>query len=225
MPLSNRDLRAVANLTTQVRRIADAMTTPVAEAVDDVTATPDDAPTTVKLGSWVYGCPTGRHVAHSEMDCAEADEWKATFDEWMSSAVARFVSVVVTPVVEQDDDEDALRTARRRSLRVLLNQLNTGAPLTPEEAQFLARHVAEEIVEGNTERRKAGRLNEELARVRRALDPDDETYIRETVDEQARLNAKVAEQQAAIQRVRALLDTHLGPLATAAVQRALDGTK
>lgn len=44
----------------------------------------------------------------------------------------------------------------------------------------------------------------ELAELRRALDPDEERYIDETVDEQARLNAKIQEQQAAIERVHDL---------------------
>jgi len=52
----------------------------------------------------------------------------------------------------QAADEDAQRTARRVSLRVLLNRLNNGLPFTASEAQLLTRHVATEITEHNTAR-------------------------------------------------------------------------
>ncbi len=45
-------------------------------------------------------------------------------------------------------------------------------------------------------------LRAELDRIRRALDPDDETYIQETVDDQLAMTAKVAELEATIGRVR-----------------------
>ncbi|WP_329940957.1 hypothetical protein [Streptomyces sp. BE147] len=52
--------------------------------------------------------------------------------------------------------------------------------------------------------RENEQLRTELARIRRALDPDDERYIQETVDDQLALSAKVAELETAIERVRAI---------------------
>lgn len=48
-------------------------------------------------------------------------------------------------------------------------------------------------------------LAKELARIRRALDPDDAAYIRETVDDQLALRAKVEEATATLRRVRSML--------------------
>ncbi|MGA5506848.1 DUF6085 family protein [Streptomyces umbrinus] len=116
------------------------------------------------------------------------------------------------------DEEQTLRLLRRESLLVLLTRLQRGRTLTETEASALRQHVETEIREADAARAEEEALDVELTLIRRALDPDDERYISETVDEQL-------EMRAAIDRVRALLGTHLGPLATAAVQRALDGTE
>ncbi|MDV9194338.1 hypothetical protein [Streptomyces sp. Wh19] len=83
---------AVDRLTTQVRRVADAMETPVTASVIEDETTPGDAISAVKLGPQVFTCPTGRHVAHGGMDCDEADKWKVAFNQWMSSAATQFAA-------------------------------------------------------------------------------------------------------------------------------------
>ncbi|NUS80749.1 MAG: hypothetical protein HOV70_31705, partial [Streptomyces sp.] len=67
-------------------------------------------------------------------------------------------------------DEDALRAARRHSIRVLLNRLNNGLPLGSEEAQLLTRHVAAEICEANDGRKRAEQAEERLSRIRNMAD-------------------------------------------------------
>ncbi|MGW2379285.1 hypothetical protein [Streptomyces sp. NPDC001658] len=57
--------------------------------------------------------------------------------------------IPVPPVEAPAADEDAQRTTRRQSIRVLLNRLNNGLPLGSDEAQLLTRHVASEITEAN----------------------------------------------------------------------------
>lgn len=137
-------LRAVALLTTQVRRIADTLGTPVTDDTDGAQTTGDDTPTT--------------------------------------------------------RGAEKQRTIRRQQFRILLNQLNDGTtPLTTAQVQALTAYVADEIVECNMETQEADRLDAELDRIRRALDPDDETYIRETVDDQLAMTAT-------INRVRSALD-------------------
>lgn len=82
--------------------------------------------------------------------------------------------------------------------------------------QALTAYVADEIVECNMETQEADRLDAELARIRRALDPDDETYIRETVDDQLAMTAT-------INRVRAVRDQWaLNTLEPGQVRRLLD---
>lgn len=97
-------------------------------------------------------------------------------------------------------DADALRDARRDSLLVLLSQAQRGV-LTPDEGALLRQHVEAEIRDADTERTEfdvqwerlaadRDQLAEANARIRRALDPDDETYIRETVDDQLALTKR-----------------------------------
>lgn len=74
---------ALDRLTTQVRRVADTMATPVVEQDDAPQTTGDDGPiTAAKVRSWLPTCPSGQHVAHGGMDCAEVDEWKATAEQF-----------------------------------------------------------------------------------------------------------------------------------------------
>jgi hypothetical protein len=103
------------------------------------------------------------------------------------------------------DEDQTLKWARRESLLVLLTRLQRGRMLTEEDAGTLRHHIETEMREADTARAVAAAGNKR--------------HIQTMYAELA------AAQAAAIKRVRALLDTHLDPLATAAVQRALDGTE
>lgn len=102
------------------------------------------------------------------------------------------------------DEDDTLRWTRRESLLVLLTRLQRGRTLTEAEADTLRQHVETEIREANAERAEADALDVELTRIRRALDPDDERYIQETVDDFLNLNAKLDEATDTLRRVRAV---------------------
>lgn len=102
------------------------------------------------------------------------------------------------------ESEDSLRFLRRESLLVLLTRLQRGRTLTEAEADTLRQHVETEIREANAERAEADALDVELTRIRRALDPNDERYIQETVDDFLNLNAKLDEATDTLRRVRAV---------------------
>lgn len=200
-------LRAVDSLTTQVRRIADTLETPVADDADGAQTTGVYAPNLSNrpirtITSWLPACPSGRHPAHALQTCEEVDAFTAFVqDRVQQQSVAEWKTTGDdTPVTRGAEKQ---RTIRRQQFRILLNQLNDGTtPLTTAQVQALTAYVADEIVECNMETQEADRLDVELARIRRALDPDDETYIRETVDDQLAMTAKVAELEATIGRVR-----------------------
>lgn len=118
MTLSDRDIRAVARLTTQVKRIADALSTPVTAPVVEDETTPVD-------------------LRQQIANALEAADYR---QDMRRGDLADSIMPIVQAVAADRD-----------------------------------------------------RLAAELARIRRALDPDDETYIRETVDDQLRLQAKVQE--------------------------------
>ncbi|MFD5058235.1 hypothetical protein [Streptomyces sp. NPDC058394] len=118
MSLADRDLRAVAKLTTQVKRIADALSTPVTAPVVEDETTPVD-------------------LRQQIADALEAADYRK---DMRRGDLADSIMPIVQAVAADRD-----------------------------------------------------RLAAELARIRRALDPDDETYIRETVDDQLRLQTKVQE--------------------------------
>jgi hypothetical protein len=127
-------VRALADLTTQVRRLADARQSDFALTPDAA----DDAPTTAackERGPWgdAHACirpaqHDGDHEAHD--GCG----WRG--DETNEAPAT---------------DEDSLRAARRDSLLVLLSRAERGV-LKPHEAELLRNHVEAEIHEGNTSR-------------------------------------------------------------------------
>lgn len=86
------------------------------------------------------------------------------------------------------DDEDAQRTARRASLRNLLDRLDRSTVHHYDEAQLLRQHVEAEIREADTAR--------EVARGNRR-------HVQHLAREIDRLTAEVDQAQAAIERVRA----------------------
>lgn len=71
-----------------------------------------------------------------------------------------------------------------------------------EGASWAQRAAVPDMQHVTATMRENEQLRAELDRIRRALDPDDETYIRETVDDQLAMTAKVAELEATIGRVR-----------------------
>lgn len=125
----------------------------------------------------------------------------------LTTQVRRVADAMPTPVDDgPTTDDDALR-----------DRIHTA--LTTEHYRR-----AQERIEASPEDHCAGFTNAvmpivqpltaELARIRRALDPDDETYIRETVDEQFRLDAKIKEQGATNTRLATTLREVLGGFAS-----------
>lgn len=236
-------VKAVASLTTQVGRIADALTTPVVEHVDGESTTPsnrvpcpycvaptmiastlitdhiarlhnvglatyrpypaaDDDGATMPLDDAVYCplCPDAPRLLnpadatnhfrtkHPEQRLNTSGAWPLLVPdegprcvECGSSAVTYrnyreqpFCGPCANGERQAPPDDEHERcithfhgacdgttrdcafptpgTGRRRSLRVLLNRLNNGVALTPDEVQLLTRHVATEITEHNTAR-------------------------------------------------------------------------
>ncbi|MGD1219982.1 hypothetical protein AB9Q10_16315 [Streptomyces krungchingensis] len=140
-------VRAFEGMTTQVRRIADALTTTVAQAVVDASS-------------------------------------------------AQQADYALAPTPTDDGPAPAADETAPNMLRVLTDRAARGV-LVGTEGEALRRRV-EQFIAGRAHwKAKAeeieqdrDRLAAELARIRRALDPDDETYIRETVDDQLALERR-----------------------------------
>jgi hypothetical protein len=155
-------VRALDALTTQARRLADRLadgsrqdSNALAPPVTDT----DDAPTGVRPDST---SPLAGRIEVRE-PCPYCGDHQMVSRRLLREHVARLHPEVRTaPAV----GEDAQRTARRRSLRVLLNRVNNGSALTADEAQLLARHVATEICDANDaakERARADQVEELLS--------------------------------------------------------------
>jgi hypothetical protein len=150
-------VRALALLTTQVKRIADHTAQTSFTLAPPVVTDTDDAPTT----------PEKEHrECQAELDSNTvarvqqlAEQWQYVADrkhgprEELLRALHTFPlatgprSIAEYPGV----DEDALRTARRDSLLVLLSRAARGT-LAPEDGDLLRQHVEDEIRESNTAR-------------------------------------------------------------------------
>lgn len=107
-------------------------------------------------------------------------------------------------------------TGRRRRLRVLLNRLNNGIPLSADEAQALTRHVATEICDANDGRKEVQRLGEKLRKAheetaidmgRDLLRDGLDAFLMRLVgsDHTARLLGERDQARDAIERVRTLV--------------------
>lgn len=167
-------LNAVAELTTQVRRIADAQQTPV--------AAPDDA-----LRDRVAAALTDEHHRRArEQIVASPEEHSAA----MADVALRALSTPVADTPSPPWDGQWQRAAADATTTLPDGRRHTADTITDAALDALYR-------DRDRHAEEADALDAELSRIRRALDPDDETYIRETVDDQL-------EQQAAIARVRAL---------------------
>ena len=134
LPTTGRDLRAVVRaadaLTTQVRRIADALETPVVE----YEVAEADAPTTTgdgaRIAQWIPEPPG-------------AAEHRARVAEWITRGT-RDLSI---PEQAPAADEDALRATRRESARIILDRATRGIALRSDESALLRQHFDAETRE------------------------------------------------------------------------------
>lgn len=210
-------VRAAEALTTQVRRIADALSTPVVRykvAADDGPTTPA---TTCSAQHRQFGdgrlCiraaqhdgdhidERGYHWSDTVAVYPLADStvkighWLPASEQWaeerqeLAGMVGAFVDAQVQHARADEEAEERCithwhgacdgttadcafptpGTGRRRKLRVLLNRLNNGLLLNPDEAQKLTQHVATEITERNTAHRRADVAERELHVLRSGL--------------------------------------------------------
>jgi hypothetical protein len=126
-------VRALNDLTTQVQRIADTQATRVVRVGDGVTTTPDDA---VRVP-----CP----------DCSGAPLFRP--DEITDHIVQQHTGEQQAPAA----DEDALRTTRRESARIILDRATRGVALRSDESALLRQHFDAETREHDTARAEAKR--------------------------------------------------------------------
>jgi hypothetical protein len=119
----------------------------------------------------------------------------------LTTQVGRVADTMPTPVDDYDDDgpttdDDALRDRIHTALTTEhYRRARERIEASPDEHCAGFTNVVMPIVQP---------LAAELARIRRALDPDDEVYIRETVDDMFALQAKVDEATTILRRIRAL---------------------
>ncbi|MDX3074600.1 hypothetical protein [Streptomyces sp. MI02-7b] len=170
-PKTRAVLRSADAMTTQLRSIADALTTAVTDAATadqtDYALTPtpvadDDPP--VQCWHTEPRTPCDWNICRQPTDA---------------------------PSEQQTTPDDKL-------LRALADRAARGR-LIGDEPIMLLRGIEDTLAVRD-------QLAAELDRIRRALDPDDETYIRETVDEQLDLRSKLHYAEAQLRRVRGLRD-------------------
>ncbi|NUP16603.1 MAG: hypothetical protein HOZ81_10940 [Streptomyces sp.] len=129
-------VRAAEALTTQVRRIADALSTPIVEHVLAV----DDGPTTTG-----DGCTSS---------CQDVPGIRGLLEHVGIDTTGQDITVAgrIVDQAPAADEDHALRWARRESLLVLLTRLQRGRTLTEDETRTLRHHVETEIREADTAR-------------------------------------------------------------------------
>jgi hypothetical protein len=130
-------VRAAEAMTTQLRRIADALTAPRVVDLNGLRTTPDDG---VRVP-----CP----------DCSGAPLFRP--DEITDHIVSQHTGEQRAPAADENaqgatDEEQTLRLLRRESLLVLLTRLQRGRNLSQAEADTLRQHVETEIREADTAR-------------------------------------------------------------------------
>ncbi|ONI48650.1 MULTISPECIES: hypothetical protein [unclassified Streptomyces] len=140
-------------------------------------------------------------------------------------------SFALAPPVVTDDDgaQTTSDDTERPAFEAVRAYIRSGAEYLPsttvERNAMIWRAVHAAL---NAEDREADQLRTELARIRRALDPDDETYIRETVDDQLAMTATLNRVRTALADRPALCtdsDYERGwSDASEMVRHALDGT-
>ncbi|MER6191797.1 hypothetical protein [Streptomyces cyaneofuscatus] len=188
-------LKAVGQLTTQVRRIADTLETPVATDDDGAQTTDDD---------------TRRCV------CGDPLQWYTApggASGWIHDPTPGKPVLDVHTPRPADSPAPATcgakkqRTIRRQQFRLLLNQLNAGVtPLTTGQVQALTAYVADEIVECNMETQEADRLEGDVKLLRAELD---RIYTPRTISTMGRASLTIGEQLAMaanLEKITAALD-------------------
>ena len=148
-------VRAAEALTTQVRRIADALTAPVVVDLDGTRTTPDDDP---PAACWHTepGTPCDWDVCRQAERLAAGDRGVDPGAVKTSRPFPRPTELLEDerPMREhlRAEEDQALRWARRESLLVLLTRLQRGRTLTEDEARTLRHHVETELREADTAR-------------------------------------------------------------------------
>lgn len=212
-------VRALDALTTQVRRVADRMPTPVVEQADttddDATTTADTSHAYAHAAVFAYlrrigDAMPGSRLARNEMI------WQAVaaaLDARPLSWITQGTRDLSIPAQAPAAAEDTQRADRRASLRNLLGRAAAG--LTPDEDALLRQHVEAEQREAdqwragrNTMKRRGeeieqdrDRIAAELEKLRAVLEYEhkraDDAIDRETTAEQAaeeqRERARIAE--------------------------------
>src|SRR5690606_30192110 len=145
--------RAVDALTTQVRRIADTVSTPVAIVSDAPTTTADDASprrlhhwfpmsqqeaeemneSASLIQQWAAGAYVQARAAEEDAPPTLRDQHRATWNALTPAEQAARLAALDT----DDTGEDEQRTARRASLRVILDRASRGVILRTDEAALL----------------------------------------------------------------------------------------
>ncbi|WP_237502924.1 hypothetical protein [Streptomyces sp. SID8374] len=119
----------------------------------------------------------------------------------LADGTAQDASALAPPVATTDDGPQTTGVdPERPAFEAVRAYIRSGGEYLPsttvERNAMIWRAVAAALT---AEDREASQLRAELDRIRRALDPDDETYIQETVDDQLAMTAT-------INRVRSALD-------------------
>jgi hypothetical protein len=189
-------VRAVADLTTQVRRLADALTT----SADAPTTTPDD----------------GARIAQRTPEPPGAAEHRARVAAWITRGTRDLPIPDQAPAV----DEDAQRTTRRDSIRNLLDRIDRYVVWTPDETALLRRHVETEIREADTARavaagnkRHVQTIVPEIDRLAAELEAADRVRAERVRHVAALIEAGApwtANQHETARRIRAALDAEPG---------------
>lgn len=150
MPDPYRKLTAgVVTIGTQLRRIADAMTTPVTDDTDTVATTPDD------------GRQAPVPLATPCVRCGHARNWHEPGERCTVTAGENSCGCqqFIAHLEPASNDEAALRGARRDSLLVLLSRAQRGV-LTTDEGTLLRQHVEAEMQQRDNLATSYSRLTE-----------------------------------------------------------------
>ncbi|MEU8717505.1 hypothetical protein [Streptomyces sp. NPDC048663] len=220
-------VRAAEAMTTQLQRIADALSTPVVRT--EVVAA-DGAPTPATT------CSAQHHRFDDGRECIRAAHHtgKDHVDErgfhW-SDTVAVYPVDSTVRTAPAADEEQTLRWARRESLLVLLSRLQRGRPVTESEADTLRTHVETEIREADTARAEVTKW---LAFIERGMETHMQFGVLQPDGATEQLPCadwchacRLEQAQAAIERVRAVCvdPNHTNMILTRNVLAALDGTE
>lgn len=171
-------VRAAEAMTTQLRRIADALATPTVSIADGPPTTPDDGPRPKPMDPvHILGIEPETLAADmlerfGQLE-AEAAEVKADQPaEPPEQRRSRMATALLREAEEARrspaaDEEQLLRWARRETLLNLITRVQHGRTLTEDEARILREHVETELREAEAARRSTERAEEAA---RRALE-------------------------------------------------------